>query len=80
MLYNIACKLSRNPKSQLHVRLVISTVYILQSSPPVEYQVTTAKSGQELKAGCQLKVHKIKNFFGSDFKLCTISLLVLLKY
>ena len=27
-----------------------------------------------------LKVHKIKNFFGSDFEFCTISLLVLLKY
>ncbi len=27
-----------------------------------------------------LKVHKIENFFGSDFEICTISLLVLLKY
>jgi hypothetical protein len=27
MLDYISCKLSRNPKSQLHVRLVISTVY-----------------------------------------------------
>jgi hypothetical protein len=27
-----------------------------------------------------LKVHKIENFFGSDFEFCTISLLVLLKY
>ncbi len=25
-------------------------------------------------------VHKIENFFGSDFECCTISLLVLLKY
>ncbi len=33
------------------------------------------------KAGNQvslLKVHKIENFFGSDFEFCTISLLVLL--
>jgi hypothetical protein len=29
---------------------------------------------------CQLKVHKIENFFGSNFEFCTISLLVLLKY
>ncbi len=27
-----------------------------------------------------LKVHKIENFFGSDFEFCTISLLLLLKY
>jgi hypothetical protein len=27
-----------------------------------------------------LKVHKIENFFGSDFEFCVISLLVLLKY
>jgi hypothetical protein len=27
-----------------------------------------------------LKVHKIENFFGSDFELCTISLLVMFKY
>ncbi len=27
-----------------------------------------------------LKVHKIEIFFGFDFEICTISLLVLLKY
>ncbi len=27
-----------------------------------------------------LKVHKIENFFGSDFEFSTISLLLLLKY
>ena len=27
-----------------------------------------------------LKVHKIKNLFGSDFEFCVISLLVMLKY
>jgi hypothetical protein len=27
-----------------------------------------------------LKVHKIENFFGSDFEFCSISSLVLLKY
>jgi hypothetical protein len=27
-----------------------------------------------------LKVHKIENFFGSDFEFCTISLLVMFKY
>ncbi len=27
-----------------------------------------------------LKVHKNKNFFGSDLEFCTISLLVLLRY
>jgi hypothetical protein len=26
-----------------------------------------------------LKVHKIENFFGSDFEFCVISLLVMLK-
>ncbi len=26
------------------------------------------------------KVHKIENFFGSDFEFCVISLLVMLKY
>jgi hypothetical protein len=29
---------------------------------------------------CYLKVHKIENFFGFDFEICTISLLVLSKY
>jgi hypothetical protein len=27
-----------------------------------------------------LKLHKIENFFGSDFEFCVISLLVMLKY
>jgi hypothetical protein len=27
-----------------------------------------------------LKVHKIENFFGSDFGICVISLLVMSKY
>ncbi len=27
-----------------------------------------------------LKVHKIENFFGSDFEFCVIPLLVMLKY
>jgi hypothetical protein len=27
-----------------------------------------------------LKVHKIENFFGFNFDICTISLLVMLKY
>ncbi len=27
-----------------------------------------------------LKVHKIENFFGSDFEFCVVSLLVMLKY
>ena len=27
-----------------------------------------------------LKVHKIENFFGSEFEFCTISVLVLLEY
>ncbi len=27
-----------------------------------------------------LKVHKIENFFGTDFEFCVISLLVMLKY
>jgi hypothetical protein len=27
-----------------------------------------------------LKVHKIENFFGFDFEICTISLLVMSKY
>ncbi len=29
---------------------------------------------------CDLKVHKIENFFGSEFEFYTISLLVMLKY
>ena len=28
----------------------------------------------------QLKVHKIENFFDSDFEICIISLLVMSKY
>ncbi len=27
-----------------------------------------------------LKVHKMENYFGSDFEFCTVLLLVLLKY
>ncbi len=30
--------------------------------------------------GFILKVHKIENFFGSDFEFCVISSLVMLKY
>jgi hypothetical protein len=29
---------------------------------------------------CHLKVHKIENFFDSDFGICVISLLVMSKY
>jgi hypothetical protein len=32
------------------------------------------------RSGENLKVHKIENFFGSDFEFCVISLLVMLKY
>ncbi len=32
------------------------------------------------KANTYLKVHKIENFFGSEFEFYTISLLVMLKY
>ncbi len=32
------------------------------------------------KTNSSLKVHKNENFFACDFELCTISLLVLLKY
>ncbi len=35
------------------------------------------KNGEGMKG---LKVHKIENFFGSEFEFCTISLLVVLKY
>ncbi len=34
----------------------------------------------EKNARSSLKVHKIENFFGSDFEFCVISLLVMLKY
>ncbi len=33
-----------------------------------------------LTAPDPLKVHKIENFFGSDFEFCVMSLLVMLKY
>jgi hypothetical protein len=29
---------------------------------------------------CLLKVHKNDNFFGSDFEICTVALLVMMKY
>ncbi len=43
--------------------------------------VQNSKSEPKNSNSCvPLKVHKIENFFGSHFELCTISLLVLLKY
>jgi hypothetical protein len=36
--------------------------------------------GLSIILGGNLKVHKIENFFGSDFEFCVISLLVMLKY
>jgi hypothetical protein len=35
---------------------------------------------ERLMVFCYLKVHKIENFFGSEFEFCTISLLLLLNY
>ena len=32
------------------------------------------------KLSADLKVHKNENFFGFDFEICTVSLLVMLKY
>ncbi len=36
--------------------------------------------GEGQVGGFILKVHKIENFFGSEFEFYTISLLVMLKY
>ncbi len=41
--------------------------------------VMEGEGGQE-KVRYALKVHKIENFFGFDFEICTISLLVMSKY
>ena len=45
-------------------------------------KVQTSKHTELLKRSdfTHLKVHKTKNFFGSDFEFCFISLLVMLKY
>jgi hypothetical protein len=45
------------------------------SLPKIE-GVITYSSGKKNT----LKVHKNENFFGSDFEICSISLLVMLKY
>jgi hypothetical protein len=42
------------------------------------YTVRTGNS--YLRICISLKVHKIENFFGSEFEFYTISLLVMLKY
>ena len=38
------------------------------------------KFDQITAPGMALKVHKIENFFGFDFEICIISLLVMAKY
>ncbi len=45
--------------------------------------ILTVALASHLKKFCahqSLKVHKIENFFGSEFEFYTISLLVMLKY
>jgi len=37
-------------------------------------------SEDDIKGLVSLKVHKIENFFGFDFEICIISLLVMSKY
>ncbi len=49
------------------------------------YQITAPPqtkmtSKDDIKGLVSLKVHKIENFFDSDFEFCVISLLVMLKY
>jgi hypothetical protein len=39
----------------------------------------TLRKGED-KINCSLKVHKIEIFFGFDFEICIISLLVMSKY
>jgi hypothetical protein len=51
----------------------------MQRKKPEEGGGCWRRDGTQLMEGKGLKVHKIENFFGSEFEFYTISLLVMLK-
>jgi hypothetical protein len=61
-----------------HILLKVKTFYaIINQSPFDSHQVLNIEGHKGI---CMvLKVHKIENFFGSDFEFCVISLFVMLK-
>ncbi len=50
---------------------------IVFSSPPCVFLCLCIVQNEFPKAVIRLKVHKIENFFDSDFGICVISLLVM---
>jgi hypothetical protein len=59
-----------------------SILYILHISTDYDYRLITIiiTDAYTSEIGNSLKVHKIENFFGSEFEFYTFSLLVMLKY
>jgi hypothetical protein len=55
---------------------LVKTIYASKLS--VDEFIVPVRDKTSFKLG--LKVHKNENCFGSDFELCTISLLVMSKY
>ncbi len=60
--------------------LADSQKYILYMYSIAAIPICAVVSGVCALSARALKVHKIENFFGSDFEFCVISLLVMLKY
>ncbi len=61
-----------------HVSLCLNSCIVARIKLQKESAVCTVLTFQTYVFW--LKVHKIENFFGSDFEFCTISLLVMFKY
>jgi hypothetical protein len=79
--YGISCCISLIKYSTCFHKFISPTYVICYLLLPCillkEKMLTLNEFGRTLRC---LKVHKIENFFGSDFEFCTISLLVMFKY
>jgi hypothetical protein len=59
---------------------IIHTFTLISHPPSILSSADSQKMAMPPSQSCGLKVHKNENFFGFDFELCTVSLLVILKY
>ncbi len=63
-----------------HVRVTCSAQYFFSWFTSLCYRRKVGSVAAGLATGGHLKVHKIEIFFGFDFEICIISLLVMSKY
>jgi hypothetical protein len=74
------CKMRNGVSKTPSISSLFSTTQVRNEYLRSYLNCCTIVNSKTRKRFHTLKVHKIKNFFGSDFEFCVISLLLMLKY